>query len=126
MPSDIEQQAAFITAPHTGKIAVFSVGTTSARTNLADTLQLGPECEEGKFLTMISSLEFYYRMNNADAGTADETATSGDNRVFYAPAGVPIHFVLRRGYTWVVHKAPATALVRAYVSSKPPSDASRA
>lgn len=123
--SEYEQQAALFTAPHTDKVAVVSVATSSARTNLAAAAQLGEECEQGKFVTLIADALIYYRMANSDVGTADETATSGSDRVFALPAGVPMSFVLRKGYTWLVHKAPVATRVRAYVSSQPPQELTR-
>lgn len=123
--SEYEQQAALFTAPHTDKISVISVGTSSAISNLADAAELGEECTQGKFVTLIADALIYYRFNNANSGTADETATSGGDRVFALPAGVPMSFVLRKGYTWLVHKAPVATRVRAYVSSQPPQELTR-
>lgn len=123
--SEYEQEAALFTAPHTDKVAVISVGTSSARTDLAAVAQLGPEVEYGRFVTLIADALIYYRLNNLDAGTADETATSGSDRVFALPAGVPMSFVLRKGFTWLVHKAPVATRVRAYVSSVPPQELTR-
>jgi len=125
MSSDIELQAAFVTAPHMDAIAAFTIATSSARTNLAAAAQLGPEAESGKFVTIIAVAGFYFFLNNADAGTVDETATSGSNRAFFAPAGLPVTFILRKGYTWLVHKAPVATVGRAYVSSKPPHESHR-
>jgi hypothetical protein len=123
--SEYEQQAAIFTAPHIDKIAVISVGTSSAFTNLADAAQLGPECEQGRFVTLIADALIYYQLNNTGAGTADETAVSGSNRVFALPAGMPMSFILRKGFTWLVHKAPAATKVRAYVSSLPAQELTR-
>jgi hypothetical protein len=125
MSTDYEQQAALFTAPHTDKVAVITVGTSSGRTDLADPDQLGPEVGYGRFVTLIADALIYYRMNDSDAGTADEAATTGSDRVFALPTGTPMSFVLRKGFTWLVHKAPVATVVRAYVSSLPPQELTR-
>ena len=123
--SEYEQQAAIITAPHQDEIAVISVGTSSARTDLAAAAQLGPAAEYGRYITLVADALIYYRVNNADSGTADETATSGSDRVFSAPAGIPVSFILRKGFTWLVHKAPSATRVRLYISSRPAQEMTR-
>lgn len=114
---EIAEQAAHIISPHMGKIAAITVAVTSGRTNLADSAQLGTDCENGRFVTLIAAADLYFFFSSSDAGTVDETAVTGDNRAFYLPAGQRQDFILRNGYTWIVHKAPVATVLRAYVSS---------
>ncbi len=121
--SAIELQAAHIIGPHIGKVSVVASTTSSARVNLAATTELGSDCEAGKFTTICATGgDVYFFMNNADTGTADGGATSGNNRCFVLKDGVPMTFALRSGYTWLVHIATASCVIRSYVSSKPPSE----
>jgi hypothetical protein len=57
-------------------------------------------------------------MNNADAGTADETATSGNNRCYSLDDGERMDLRLRNGYTWLVAKGSAACTLRVYRSSR--------
>ena len=123
--SDVELNAANILAPHMGKVAVISIAASSARTNLAAAAQLDTAAEKGRFVTLqADGADVYCFFNNADSGTADETATSGNNRTFCLKAGVAYHFILRESYTWLVHKGAAVTTLRAYISSRNPAESS--
>lgn len=121
--SAIELQAAHIIAPHISRTSVVASTTSSARVNLAAAAELGPDCESGKFVTMCADgADVYFFFNNNDAGTADGAQTSGTNRCFVLKDGLPQMFVLRSGYTWLVHIASGACVIRSYISSKPPSE----
>lgn len=124
--SEIEQQAAYITAPHMGSVSVTAISAVSARVNLAAAAELGTKVEAGRYICIVSDgADIYYFFNNADAGTADRTATGAGtvaNRTFYAPAGVEKSHVLRAGYTWLVVQGSGAGYVRAYISSVPPHE----
>lgn len=123
-----QEHAASICEPRIGKIAVISVTGTSGRTNLAAAAQLGVNADQsdpiqrGRFITLqADGADVYFFFNNSDAGTADETATTGNDRTWTLKAGIPQDFILRDGYTWLVHKGASNTKLRAYVSSYSPT-----
>lgn len=110
-------EAFAVKTPRLGAVAVISVGTSSARTNLAAAAQLDA-ISNRHFVTLQADDQIVYcAFNNADAGTADETATSGATRVFALMPGQRYDFWLTDNYTWLVHKGAAATKLRAYVSS---------
>jgi len=118
MGSGVEIEAANVAAPHIGQIAVIAVTTSSGRTNLAASGQLNGE-ESKSFITLVADGgKVWFFMNNADAGTADETAVSGNDRVMMIPDGGRMDFRLRDGFTWIVHKGSATCKLRVYRSGR--------
>lgn len=70
----------------------------------------------GNFVTIICQETVLYYRFSATAGTADETATSGANRVFAQPAGVPLRVRIPDGARYLVAKTAVLAYVRIYES----------
>lgn len=116
--NNYEQEAAAIKAPHIGAISVLDVTTSSQRADLAAAAQLGSLVTQGHYVTLqADGADVYILFNNTDAGTADETATSGNNRVFTLKSGVPYNFILTKGFTWLCFKGSAATKLRGWVSS---------
>jgi hypothetical protein len=111
------EEAANILSPHIGKIAAIAVATSSARTDLAAAAQLGAEHGNGYLTFVADGGKVWFFLNNADAGTADEAAVTGNDRTFVIPDGGRMDFKLRNGYTWLVHKGSAACVLRVYRSS---------
>jgi len=102
--------------PGEGRIAVVSITTSSAATDLAATAQLG-SAVGARFVTMISDVGVYLLFGDSGV-SADETATSGDTRAVYLPSGVYLHGKLpASGGTYVALKGEATGKLRAWISS---------
>jgi len=113
--------------PFEGELAVIAVSTSSGAADLADAAHLGPlVAAENTLFCLTSDQILYFRMATA-TGTADETATSGANRVGMLAAGEPYFFRFREGArlngeaaglaTWIVHKAAGAGYLRVWKCS---------
>ena len=97
---------------------VVAITTSSARTNLATLLTN----EDGGHIYDFTADggNVYLFMNNADAGTIDETATGAGvtvaGRVIFNGQTLPLKFV--NDYTWLVAKGSAACNLRIQLSSR--------
>lgn len=118
--SEIELQAAYISAPHRDAIFVRPLTVVSQVFDLV--AELGPKVDAGRYISIVGETgDIYYHLNNV-AGAVDKLATAGPTRCWYAPAGVEKHHVLRAGYTFLAVQGSAAGFVRAYISSINPHE----
>lgn len=122
-----ESQYANVHPPVEGKIIAVTLDATSRRYDLG-ALALGDAgVERGgtMFLTLISTVLFYYKFHDANAGTADETSADAAAApltfqalaVALAPANTPIRVrVNRKSHRYLIVKASA-GILRIWVSS---------
>lgn len=122
--SDHVEQAAYIIGPHIGKISVMALTTTTAGLDLSATTELGPDVDKGKMVTFrADGGDVHFFLNDSNAGTADPSATSGNNRTYLLPNGQEMAFFPRAGYHFVrAVVATGTGFLRSYISSKPPNE----
>lgn len=72
--------------------------------------------EGGNFITVVCQETILYYRFSASAGTVDETATSGANRAFAQPAGVPFRVRIPDGARYLLCKTSILSYVRVYES----------
>lgn len=100
--------AADVRGPFTGQIAVVATAASSDADDLSVTAELGTGMTS-RFVRIIADVGIYYRWSDA-TGTADETATSGNNRVDFLPANTPREE--KPAGAWLIHKATGTGKIR--------------
>lgn len=105
--------ASMVQPPTEGNILVLAL-TTSASS--AQDLGAEGSAEQG-YWTFISDVDCYITFGAADSvADPDETATSGDGRTWYMPAGLPQHFELDRRSRYFKAKGTASGHLRYYSS----------
>jgi hypothetical protein len=113
------------TGPEVSQVAVIATTTTSARNDISAAANLGALATNGGELELIcEGGDLWLFFAASDAGTVDETATSGATRGFYVEAKKPFTFRVAPGVdglplVWMVHKcSAATKLIRIRVRGK--------
>ncbi len=122
--SEVEIQAAYVIGPHIDKVSVLAITTSVAGVDLSLTTELGPDVDGGRWLTLCADgADCYYFLNSSAAGTPDPTATSGSGRCFVIHNGSKESFIPRAGFHFLrAITATGSGYVRAYLSSKPPTE----
>ena len=111
-----------------GKIVAITLDTTSRIYDLGAVNLGGLSWEKGgkMYVTLISTVAFYYKFNSANSGTADEAAadaagagpTFQANAVALAPANLPIRvFISRKEHRYLILKGSGAGVFRMWVSS---------
>ncbi len=99
------------------RIAAIATSTSSARSDLSTLIT---DVGKGHYLTLMADGgDIYIALNNADAGSIDETATGAGATVpWKLEDSVPQHFRLVDNFYWLIHKAASgTPKLRVYLSS---------
>jgi len=129
MPDDsIIVQAEHVTMPVAGRIAAVAVTSTSGATDMSATNQLGTYLQVGRYVTMVADgNDIYIATGTTDPSAIDDTNTTAGNaaRCYLLTAGIPQSFAYNGEKYWELKCASGeTATLRAYVSSRLPSQTS--
>lgn len=127
MSNEVELHSAHIIQPHSGKITVLDVTTSSQALNLAATpAEVWNYAAAGRMVSLkVDAGTLWYVFHTATL-TLDEDATTGEgaDQAYVISAGETHHFFLTAGRSWFIWKGDATAngtYVRMYVSSRNPN-----
>jgi len=83
------------TAAFEGEIHVQGLSAATSTVIDLETAACGP-ATSGEYFELICDQPIFWRVSTNSGATADETATSGANRVFLHPANTPLKFTCDR------------------------------